>query len=41
MRTIEKIKQAITGFVKGGYNRDIRLLEKVLHKHFRVIILWA
>lgn len=33
---IEKIKQAITDFVKGGDNSDTKLLDKVLHKDFRV-----
>ena len=32
----EKIEQAITDFVKGGDNRDMALLDKVLHKDFRV-----
>lgn len=32
----EKIKQAITDFVKGGDNSDTLLLDKVLHKDFRV-----
>jgi hypothetical protein len=32
----DKIKQAITDFVKGGDNRDTILLDKVLHKDFRV-----
>lgn len=32
----EKIEQAITNFVKGGDNSDILLLDKVLHKDFRV-----
>ncbi|PKB15295.1 nuclear transport factor 2 family protein [Flavobacterium sp. 5] len=32
----DKIKQAITDFVKGGDNSDTILLEKVLHKDFRV-----
>ena len=32
----DKIKQAITDFVKGGDNSDIKLLNKVLHKDFRV-----
>mgnify|MGYP006334417033 FL=1 len=32
----DKIKQAITDFVKGGDNSDIKLLDKVLHKDFRV-----
>ncbi len=31
-----KIKQAVTDFVKGGDNSDISLLDKVLHKDFRV-----
>ncbi|PJJ07586.1 putative lumazine-binding protein [Flavobacterium sp. 1] len=31
-----KIKQAITDFVKGGDNSDTKLLDKVLHKDFRV-----
>lgn len=31
-----KIEQAITDFVRGGDNRDVALLEKVLHKDFRV-----
>lgn len=33
---IKKIKQAITDFVKGGDNSDTKLLDKVLHKDFRV-----
>nr|WP_315201593.1 nuclear transport factor 2 family protein [uncultured Flavobacterium sp.] len=33
---IDKIKQAITDFVKGGDNSDTVLLDKVLHKDFRV-----
>jgi hypothetical protein len=33
----DKIKQAITDFVKGGDNSDTTLLDKVLHKDFRVI----
>lgn len=33
----DKIKQAITDFVKGGDNSDTVLLDKVLHKDFRVI----
>ncbi|MBU3026372.1 nuclear transport factor 2 family protein [Zobellia galactanivorans] len=37
MKTKEKIKQAITDFVKGGDNSDTILLDKVLHKDFRVI----
>lgn len=36
MTKTEKIKQAITDFVKGGDNRDTSLLDKVLHKDFRV-----
>jgi len=32
----DKIKQAITNFVKGGDNSDTALLDKVLHKDFRV-----
>jgi hypothetical protein len=32
----EKIRQAITDFVKGGDNKDVKLLDKVLHKDFRV-----
>lgn len=32
----DKIKQAITNFVKGGDNSDTTLLDKVLHKDFRV-----
>jgi hypothetical protein len=32
----KKIEQAITGFVKGGDNSDVALLEQVLHKDFRV-----
>lgn len=31
-----KIRQAITDFVKGGDNSDIVLLNKVLHKDFRI-----
>ncbi|MBO9203990.1 MULTISPECIES: nuclear transport factor 2 family protein [Niastella] len=31
-----KIEQAITNFVKGGDNSDVALLDKVLHKDFRV-----
>jgi hypothetical protein len=37
MKTKEKIKQAITNFVKGGDNSDTTLLNNVLHKDFRVI----
>src|SRR5688572_11836686 len=36
MTTTEKIKQAITNFVKGGDNSDTELLDKVLHNEFRV-----
>lgn len=36
MTTKEKIEQAITNFVKGGDLRDVELLDKVLHKDFRV-----
>jgi len=36
MQTTEKIKQAITNFVKGGDNSDTELLDKVLHNEFRV-----
>jgi hypothetical protein len=36
MTTIEKIKQAIMGFVKGGDCSDPAMLDKVLHKDFRV-----
>lgn len=36
MTTKEKIEQAITNFVKGGDLRDVELLDKVLHKYFRV-----
>ena len=32
----EKIKQVILNFVKGGDTSDIDLLDKVLHKNFRV-----
>lgn len=32
----DKIKQAIIDFVKGGDNSDTVLLDKVLHKDFRV-----
>ncbi|MBO9727096.1 MAG: nuclear transport factor 2 family protein [Chitinophaga sp.] len=33
---LNKIEQAITNFVKGGDNSDVALLDKVLHKDFRV-----
>lgn len=36
MTTTEKVNQAITNFVKGGDNRDIDLLNSVLHTDFRV-----
>lgn len=36
MTTTEEITQAITNFVKGGDNSDTDLLDKVLHKDFRV-----
>lgn len=36
MTTTEKVKQAITDFVKGGDNSDTDMLDKVLHKDFRV-----
>lgn len=36
MNDTEKIKQAITDFVKAGDNSDVQLLDKVLHKEFRV-----
>lgn len=36
MTTTEKIKQAITAFVKGGDNSDIDMLDKVLHNEFRI-----
>ncbi|WP_417236940.1 nuclear transport factor 2 family protein [Bizionia paragorgiae] len=32
----ERIKQVISDFVKGGDNSDVALLNKVLHKDFRV-----
>ncbi|MHA7058435.1 nuclear transport factor 2 family protein [Aquimarina sp. M1] len=37
MNTTDKIKQAITDFVKGGDDSNADLLEKVLHKEFRVV----
>lgn len=37
MKDSDKIQQAIIDFVKGGDNSDIELLDKVLHKDFRVI----
>ncbi len=36
MNKTEKIVQAITDFVRGGDTSDVNLLEKVLHKDFRV-----
>lgn len=36
MTKIEKITQTITNFVKAGDCSDIELLDKVLHKDFRV-----
>jgi len=36
MTTTERIKQAITNFVKGGDNSDTELLDKILHNEFRV-----
>ncbi|HJR99559.1 MAG TPA: nuclear transport factor 2 family protein [Flavobacterium sp.] len=36
MSTKDKIQQVIIDFVKGGDNRDIILLDKVLHTDFRV-----
>lgn len=36
MKQTDKIKETITNFVKGGDNSDIELLDKVLHKDFRV-----
>lgn len=36
MTEIDRIKQTIIDFVKGGDNRDLILLDKVLHKDFRV-----
>ncbi len=35
--TAEKIEQAITNFVRGGDNSDVVMLDKVLHKDFRVM----
>lgn len=37
MTTTEKIEQAIINFVKGGDNSDTVMLDKVLHKDFRVM----
>ena len=36
MTTTEKVKQAVTNFVQGGDNSDTDMLDKVLHKDFRV-----
>ena len=36
MTEIDRIKQTIIDFVKGGDNSDTILLDKVLHKDFRV-----
>lgn len=36
MSKSDKIIQSITDFVKGGDNRDLMLLDKVLHAQFRV-----
>ena len=36
MTKTEKIKEAITNFVKGGDNSDIELLNKTLHNDFRI-----
>ncbi|MDP1802697.1 MAG: nuclear transport factor 2 family protein [Bacteroidota bacterium] len=36
MKTTEKIEQAITDFVRGGDKSDTVMLDKVLHKDFRV-----
>ena len=36
MNESDKIKKTIIDFVKGGDNSDIELLDKVLHKEFRV-----
>ena len=35
-KATEKIEQAITNFVKGGDNSDLLMLDKILHKDFRV-----
>ncbi len=34
---MEKIKEAVKNFLKGGDNRDAELLEKTLHKNFQNI----
>lgn len=36
MTTTEKIEQAITNFVRGGDTSDTVMLDKILHKDFRV-----
>ena len=36
MKENDRIKKAIIDFVEGGDNSDIELLDKVLHKDFRV-----
>lgn len=36
MTTTERIRQAITDFVKGGDHSDIERLDKVLHPEFRI-----
>jgi hypothetical protein len=36
MTTTEKLEQAITEFVRGGDNSDLVMLDKILHKDFRV-----
>lgn len=36
MITTEKVKQAIIDFVRGGDTSDVDLLDKVLHRDFRV-----
>lgn len=36
MKENHRIRQAIIDFVKGGDNSDVELLDKVLHKDFRV-----
>jgi len=36
MDQTERITQAITNFVKGGDHSDLELLDRVLHKDFRV-----
>jgi hypothetical protein len=36
MTNLEKIEETITNFVKGGDNRDTLLLDKVLHRDFRI-----